>query len=364
MLKSAAGRITATLAIIVLFAASAIYVVQQYANNHTVYVSSSGTENGNGTSPDRAFDSLSKVPHEKLRPGTKIMLSGHNIKGTLSIAGVQGKPDKPIEVTSAEGERASIAVDNDAAAFTINNASNVLIKNIDIVGTDSKLRRGEGIWMASDDALAENSGITIDNVTAKNLKHGVVVKGVADAGYSDVMIRNSRFSNNLLQAILFHNTEENRNHLSHKNITIENVHVRGTTGDPKLKTNSGSGIVLGNVDHGIIRDSISEDNGAYASADEGPLGMWTYRSNDIQIYRNISRNNKSRRADGGGFGFDVGVTNSRMEHNYSYGNKGPGYLVFANYGEDAKKNIVRFNSSVNDAQMGGATTGKSVFVVV
>lgn len=353
MLKSAAGRITVTLAIIVIFAAAGLYVVQQYSANKTIYVSSAGSENGNGTSLERAFDSLSKVSNDKLLPGTTIVLSGHNIKGSLSIADKEGKPDKPITVTSPEGERASILVKNDSAAFTINNASNVVIRNVDIVGEDSKLRQGEGIWIASDSAEAENRGITIDDITAKNLKHGVLVKGTAAAGYSDVRISNSRFNNNLLQAILFFNTEENREHLSHKNITIENVHVHGTTGDPSLDTNSGSGIVLGNVDNGTIRDSISEDNGADSSANEGPLGMWTYRSNHIQMYRNISRNNKTRRADGGGFGFDVGVTNSRMEHNYSYGNSGPGYLVFANYGEEASKNIVRFNSSVNDARKGG-----------
>ncbi len=102
-----------------------------------------------------------------------------------------------------------------------------------------------------------------------------------------------------------------------------------------------------------------------ASENGGPVGIWAHsveQSRDPVL--RVVRESHRRRADGGGFDLDGGVTNSIMQYNYSHDNDGAGYLVW-NY-EDAphelRGNTVRFNVSKNDGRKhdyGGIHIGTS-----
>ncbi|MGC3974336.1 MAG: hypothetical protein QM771_08160 [Nitrospira sp.] len=72
---------------------------------------------------------------------------------------------------------------------------------------------------------------------------------------------------------------------------------------------SGSGIILGNVDSGVIEWSKAYENGRLGNAG---VGIWTYDSTKVAIQHNESfANHTSGDADGGGFDLDGGVTDSR-----------------------------------------------------
>ncbi|MEJ5919530.1 right-handed parallel beta-helix repeat-containing protein [Corynebacterium sp. H78] len=351
-MRSSILRIAIAGAIIAALFAAGNYVFKQYYSPLTLFVSAEGSAHGDGSSPKAALSSLSDVPREKIRPGTKIVLLGQGIDGMLNLSELKGTKEDPIVVTSGEDERASITVAPGKAGIAIQDSSHISISNIDIKANPTNPTDSEGIWIKAERTDVPNEDIRIDDVRVSKLKHGILVSGDGEAGFTDVTIRNSVLSDNRMQGILFHNAVPDSPHFSHKNVLIDGVQVTGTTGDATAEANSGSGIVLGNVDGGVIQRSLAENNGAYSSATEGPIGMWAYRSNNIAIRDNISRDNKTKEADGGGFGLDLGVTNSILERNVSKDNMGPGYLIFANDGQKSSRNIVRFNASVNDTRWG------------
>jgi hypothetical protein len=114
-------------------------------------------------------------------------------------------------------------------------------------------------------------------------------------------------------------------------------------GDPEYFSNhSGSGILMEDVDGGVIEYCEAYNNGYDCnSKNGGPCGIWAAVANDIIIQYCESHHNRTGKVDGDGFDFDGGTTNSIMQYNYSH------------------NNVVRYNISVNDSQKYGA--GSIVF---
>ena len=87
---------------------------------------------------------------------------------------------------------------------------------------------------------------------------------------------------------------------------------------------------MADTDGGTIERSIAYNNGFLCgSSGGGPVGLWTWDSNNITIQNNESYANRSgaATADGGGLDLDGGVTNSKVQYNYTHGNDGAGVLV-------------------------------------
>src|SRR5207244_1267412 len=69
--------------------------------------------------------------------------------------------------------------------------------------------------------------------------------------------------------------------------------------------NSGSGIVLGSVNNGLVERSVAHDNGDLCHANECGAGIWAYDSTGITIQSNLSYSNETGgRTDGDGFDLD------------------------------------------------------------
>jgi hypothetical protein len=126
----------------------------------------------------------------------------------------------------------------------------------------------------------------------------------------------------------------------------------GNSGIPGVEQNSGSGIILGSVNGGVIERSIAHSNGYLADAQEGPVGIWTYESNNIIIQHNTSYGNRTAAtADGGGFDLDGGVTNSVLQYNLSFENDGAGYGLYQfPSASEWRNNVIRGNVSYNDGR--------------
>jgi hypothetical protein len=119
---------------------------------------------------------------------------------------------------------------------------------------------------------------------------------------------------------------------------------------------------MGQVDKGLIENTVAHHTGSANIHCGGPGGIWTWDSNNITIQFCESYSNSSGTGcDGLGFDLDGGVTNSLMQYNYSHDNDGAGYLL-GQY-DNARpwsNNVVRYNISENDGKTnaGGITLFK------
>ncbi|SHN46319.1 right-handed parallel beta-helix repeat-containing protein [Cryptosporangium aurantiacum] len=185
-------------------------------------------------------------------------------------------------------------------------------------------------------------------------------------GFQDVTISDSAAHGNRDDGVLFYGTtfDPANPSYAHANVRVSGVTAYDNAGNPQNTTShSGSGIVLGSVQNGVIEQSSAYNNGAScASTSEGPVGIWTYDSTGVTIQRNVSyRNRTGTTADGGGFDLDQNVSNSFLQYNLSYENDGPGLLIFTAQENGAQRgNTVRFNVSVNDAVGNGWYGGLTV----
>jgi hypothetical protein len=141
---------------------------------------------------------------------------------------------------------------------------------------------------------------------------------------------------------------------AHTNVTVEWCKVYNIGGIADKGAHSGDGIVVADVNGAFIQRNLAYNNGQnnnYVSG--GPVGIWTWDSNNVTIQYNESYLNKTGAASfgGGGFDLDGGVTNSIVQYNYAHDNMGPGFMLFQFAGARAYgNNTVRYNISQNDSR--------------
>jgi len=94
---------------------------------------------------------------------------------------------------------------------------------------------------------------------------------------------------------------------------------------------------------------------------QGPEGIWAYDSTGITMDHDVAYGNKSAsKEDGGGFGFDIGTSDSVMQYDVAYGNHGPGFLLYGRQPTAQSDNVVRFDISSDDAWTRGSAGGIQV----
>lgn len=286
-----------------------------------------------GTAPAGATE-VQKVPN--LKAGDTLYLSG-TYKRNILVMDKEGVPGNPIRII---GDNATI--DSTGNGLILMDTSYIEVGGIHATGRATNT----GIMVWHDDAPGMRD-IRIDNVSVEGFRNGLFAGTDSTTPTIDgLSITNSTFSKAVNNNVLTHSPIGSR---GLRNVTIDNVTVHSAGGDPTLKDrNSGSGIVLGGVTDGVIRNSLAYNNGLNSSASEGPEGIWAYSSDNLTIENNVSRDNKTSGTDGNGFGFDIDVHNSVMRGNVSRNNYGAGYLVYT-YGDwHTNGNIVENNRSEND----------------
>jgi hypothetical protein len=147
---------------------------------------------------------------------------------------------------------------------------------------------------------------------------------------------------------------------AHADVLVSHCQVFDNTGDPNyLKNHSGSGIVLYQIDGGVMEYCTAWNNGALCRSKGGGVGLWTCSSRRVVIQHCESFGNKTSGGDGGGFDLDGGSVDCALQYNYSHDNDGPGLMVYSYpYGSYADRGcVVRFNISENDARKGKRYAG-------
>ncbi|GAY12019.1 right-handed parallel beta-helix repeat-containing protein [Pseudonocardia sp. N23] len=312
------------------------------------YISAAGSDSNPGTlaAPWKTF---SPTYSKTFIPGDTINLRGGDTFSGLLYLPNAGSSGSPIKIRSYGTGRATITNTTNSAIY-VYNSGYVEIDNINVVG-------GSGAWAYDGIAFyASGAGqktyVRITNCEISWFRNGIAVGGDSGGGWSDVIINSVDTHDCRDQGIFTYGPSATK---ANTNVTVSNCRAWGNPGDSaNTTTHTGSGILLGSVDGGLIQDCSAWGNGANCSAPEGPVGIWCYDSNAVIIERCLAYSNLTGgTADGDGFDLDIRTTNCEVRYCLAYGNDGAGILVYggavtAHSGNRVHHNICWGNSRKTD----------------
>lgn len=323
----------------------------------TYYVSPTGDDSAAGTSPSTAWRTLSRADKQVYQPGQRLLLQGGaTFTGSLEFkTGVGGDSAHPV-VVGSYGKGGAEVDSSSAPAVTIFNTAGITLQDLVLKGPGAGKSQNAGVDVYN--TLAGNrklAGITISRVDVSGFRDGISIGGGAGtAGFTDVSISDSAVHANRDNGIVTYGPPDltPADGYPIQGLRITGVAAYGNLGDPSNhKISTGSGINLGGVSTGTVRDSTAYGNGGDCNSSSGPVGIWAHDSTGLIIEHNVSYANRTAGyTDGGGFDLDQRTFDSVLEYNLTYNNFGPGYMIYAGTPAQASSgNVVRFNVSMNDA---------------
>jgi hypothetical protein len=351
-------------ACLALLAATMVVEDFAYAEDTTYYVdSANGNDSNSGTSTTGAWRTINRANALNLETGDRLLFrGGQTFVGNLLLGAEDaGTATRPVQVGSYGTGRARISAGL-GRGVRIYNAGGIEISRLLVSGAG----RAAGNLVSGVEIYTDRGGATkFEHVRLANVE----VSGFGDAGillgaypadgtksgFRDVRITNVSAHDNADAGIKsFGYFSSTASGWAHENVYVGSCRTYNNVGIPNKGTNSGSGIVLGDVDGATIERCVAYNNGANNNhSGGGPVGIWAWDSNRVTIQHNESYNNKTGTLDGGGFDLDGGVTNSIVQYNYSHNNAGAGYLLAQFAGaRPFGNNVVRYNISENDGRKG------------
>ncbi len=352
----------------------------------TYYVSLGGNDMANGTTRQTPWRTVSRVNQATLSPGSCVVFEDSSTfpgKLTIGPGDANGGATRVRIGTYITGD-AQTATRATLRGILILNVGGVTIQDLRIAASGTGVLHG--IELSNTIGFGDQRpGITIERSDVSGFPlSGILIGGKntrdnTKSGFRNVVVQDvDSYSNGDAGVQSYGNLCNSSNlNYSHFNVQIRRVAAFDNLGVPNKMvencsggmeaTNSGNGIVLGDVQNSVIEDSFAFRNGRNNNfSGGGPVGIWAYNADNINIQRNVSYSNRSSTKDGGGFDLDGGVKNSVMQYNYSYDNTGAGYLVYQYEGAlPLDNNIVRYNISRNDGRgvaggiaYGGIVIGK------
>lgn len=319
------------------------------------YLSANGNDRYSGLSPSTPWKTLKRINRVTLRAGDRVFLeAGDVFSGRLELDKNDiGTAANPIQISSYGEGRATISAGTGTGIWAYNTAG-IRISNLLIQGSGWNSSGGSGVFFYTDLAKVKLDTVIIEGVEAVGFKNGVEIGAWnGTSGYKNIRIVRTTARDNRENGI----TVWGYDAAGHTGYAHQNLYI----GYSKAFRNSGTysagnGIVVSNVNGGVIERSVAHHNGFRNTTRRGPVGIWAWRSTRIAIQYNESYGNRAivGGVDGGGFDLDGGVTSSIMQYNYSHDNDGAGYLL-AQYksAQPFYSNYVRFNISENDGRRNG-----------
>lgn len=316
------------------------------------YISSTGNDSNSGTSVNSAWKTIEKLNTATLQSGDRVFFEGgKTFAGNIWLRS-SGTAASPVRIGSYGTGRAVINAGNSYGIWADNSAG-FIIENLIIKGAGSAANTREGILFWNTSVNNTRLGyVHIEHVEVSGFGKTGIYFGAASgaAGYEDVTITRCEVHDNGRNGIF----TDSHLQYGYKNVKISHCKVFNNTGDRnEINTHTGSGIILGWTDGGLIEFCEAYNNGALNGwAVGGPVGIWCFASRNVIIQYNESHHNKAGLdKDGGGFDIDGGAVNCILQYNYSHDNDGAGYLLAQYVGADPfYNNTVRFNISENDGR--------------
>jgi hypothetical protein len=239
-----------------------------------------------------------------------------------------------------------------ADAIDIVNDGNYVIENLVLVGSGGTATNG--IYLNNNQAgNTQFSNVTLTGLTISGFTGRCVLVGGNNgtSGFTNISFINSIAHDCIISGFQAYGSVNGANP-AHHSITVTGNTVYNIPGTMSVEN---SGIVLGQVDTGLVSLNVCYDNGASAGTNN-PICIWAYDSNNLIYTYNEAYGSMNAT---GGFDFDEGVTNSTLAYNYSHGNSGPGFQTYAaidGLTTTWSGNSIHHNISQNDST-GGAYGG-------
>lgn len=326
----------------------------------TYYVSPFGNDNASGSSASDAWKTIAKVNSQNLAPGTTVLFEGGSVfNGGIYLDNNDANDPANIVTISSYGTGKALINSGNGFGFHAKNTQGVTISNLIFEGSGMASNTADGVLFSTD--LSGNiklSKINITNVEVRN--YGItgisILSTQGNTGFKDVIIDKAHVHHVKKDGIITRGfTMQTHVGWAHQNVTIKNSEVNNVPGYSDAGSHRGSGIIIGQVDNGLVEKSVAHHNGSDNTHCGGPGGIWIWDCNNVTIQRCESyKNSSGAGCDGLGFDIDGGATNCVLQYNYSHDNDGAGYLLGQyDYARPWSNNIVRYNISENDGRTNG-----------
>ncbi len=331
------------------------------------YVSPTGNDANAGTSAGAAWQTLAKVNAQTFAPGDTISFEGgQTFSGTLTVTS-SGSPGNPITYTSYGTGRATINSGN--ASGLLSGQSYISISKLNFVGAGYTVNTGRGMDFSVDTDAPVNfirlNQIEVSGYGGNGIRFQSRINVTTEYGYSDVQVTNVSSHDNRNNGLTAVGANVNTATYAHSNFLIQDSSFYRNHGFPASYA-TGNGIVLADMNGALIDRCVAYENGFECTATGGgPVGIWSWDSNNVIIqYSESYKNGNAGSYDGGGFDIDGGNTNCIIQYCYSHENEGSGFLIaqFAGATRPQKNNVIRYNISVNDATLGVARNQGAIHI--
>lgn len=317
-------------------------------NAYYISVSGNDSNKGNEAAPWKTIARLNTI---HLNAGDTVYFEGSQVfTGNIIIdSNSSGTKERPVIITSYGNGNAAINAGNETA-LTVDHTNYISISDINFIGAGRKDgNTKDGVFISG----AKN--ITIDSIDVKGFqKSGLLIYNSSDVHVTNVYAHDNGFAGICVSG------QQSKNDC--KNIYIGYCKAEKNPGDPtNFGNHSGNGIIVGLCKNVMIEYSTATNNGwDMPRVGNGPVGIWCYEADSVTIQHCISYRNKTAKgaADGGGYDFDGGTTNSLIQYCLSYENEGSAFGLFQYAGaSNWYNNTVRFCISINDGTTSQAHAG-------
>ncbi|UCC21546.1 MAG: right-handed parallel beta-helix repeat-containing protein, partial [Planctomycetota bacterium] len=329
----------------------------------TYYVSPSGNDDNSGTSTQDAWQTTDKVNSMTFSPGDSILFEGGETFNGGLVFTSGGTPTSPITLSSYGSGRATIQGDLKETVLLVDNCAGFEVRDLIFRGSGNTHQNADlpdfhGIrFFAHAGSGVKHEYIRIDNVEVSGVTNrGIFFDGLDFSGFKDVEVTNTVIHDIGLEGM---NSSTNWpvSMDSHEDFYIADCVVYDVTGIHDAASQTGSGIVFGGLNGGVIEFCEAYNNGQLnAAGGGGPVGIWCWESVNVVFQYNESHHNKTFGGDGGGFDLDGGTSFCTMQYNYSHDNQGGDLIMQFARSRYAGDNVYRYNVNANNGT--GSWEGK------
>src|SRR5262245_29986745 len=251
------------------------------------HVSAAGDDARDGTAPGRAWRTVARANRQALRPGDRLLFrAGDAFEGNLVVkADGASSSASPITVGSYGQGRATLRA-GDGTGVSSESTGGLVVRDLIFEGKGRRTNRGSGVSVLNTlPGGTRLEHIRVANVVARGFgKYGIAVGGwpadKSQSGYRDVRISGCRASDNAYAGIhVFGLHDYYARSYAHRDVAVVDCVAHDNPGDPEfLDNHSGNGILLHDVDGGLIDGCTAFGNGGLCRAKSGgPVGIWPGR---------------------------------------------------------------------------------------
>src|SRR5581483_11036153 len=296
------------------------------------FVSDRGND-GNAGTRSMPWRTVGKASLTPLEPGDRVLFrGGRTFRGNLFVRARRESGIQPIVIGTYENGRAIIHA-GDSTAISILDTGGVIVRNLILRGSGAKSNVGTGLEILNTACVdSKLPDVTVENLEASGFRWaGIYVGGPLREGQRCGSAGQAGFRHiRIIRCVTHHNIyygihvggrwDPKPRSYANQDLVIADSIAHHNEGDPhNFKFHSGSGILVEDTAGAIIERCTAYANGARcASRSGGPVGIWAHNATRVMIRYCVSyRNRTGGAADGGGFDFDGGVSNSVMQRNRS-----------------------------------------------